>query len=215
MREKVLGKLVDSELSTCFLSIWYNTLTKAEKEDLMDSMIVVMCAACGFAALLAIQAVNMRKRRQSEERVMKGYFLLGLSGLMAKIAQADGQVTEDEVALAEGFFRKMALTDAERAMVVGNFVTARRDGLNARDHARRFIAYANPTACEFLYDLLWRISRADGVVAEAEMGLLKEIALYLGLGEPTFDRFKAGGSTVYDRASLKACGVPESLLTLA
>ena len=181
----------------------------------MDGLMVVLMAACAFAALLAVQAVNMKCRRNSEEKVLKGYFLLGLSGLMAKLAMADGRVTGDEAELADTFFRKMEVTEAERALLLGNFITARRDGLEPRDHAKRFLAYANPTTSEFLYDLLWRISRADGTVDPAEDKLLHEIALYLGLDEPAYEFFRAGKSRKYDRAALKACGVPDSLLALA
>jgi len=181
----------------------------------MNGLTVVLMAACAFAALLAVQAVNMKRRRNSEEKVLRGYFLLGLSGLMAKLAMADGRVTGDEAELASKFFSKMDLTEAEHALLLGNFITARRDGLEPRDHAKRFLAYANPVACEFLYDLLWRLSRADGVVDPAEDKLLKEIALYLGLGDPTYVFFHDGKSRTYDRETLKACGVPDSLLTLA
>ena len=175
---------------------------------------VVLLTACVLAALLAMQAVSMKHRRDSEEKVLKGYFLLGLSGLMAKLAMADGRVTGDEAELADTFFRKMAVTEAERALLLGNFITARRDGLELHDHVKRFLAFANPVTSEFLYDLLWRISRADGVVDPAEDKLLKEIALYLGLGESAYEFFRDGKSRKYERAALKACGVPDSLLSL-
>ena len=151
----------------------------------------------------------------SEDKVLKGYFLLGLSGLMAKIAMADGQVTGGEAEMADRFFNRMDLSDAEKAICIGNFVTARRDGLEARDHAKRFMAYANAAACEFLYDMLWRISRVDGAVDPAEDKLLSDIALYLGLGKEVYESFKAGKKPVHDRSALRAAGVPPSLLSLA
>ena len=146
---------------------------------------------------------------------MKGYFLLGLSGLMAKIAMADGRVTGNEAEMAQRFFNRMDLSNAEKALCIGNFVSAQRDGLESRDHARRFMAYANPAACEFLYDMLWRISRIDGTITPAEDGLLANIARYLGLSEAVYTNFKAGKKSVHDRSALKAAGVPPSLLALA
>lgn len=181
----------------------------------MDPMMIITLLAIGLAVFFALQYFASRKGETSEEKVMKGYFLLGLSGLMAKIAMADGRVTPDEADLAHRFFNGMALTDAEKALCIGNFVTARRDGLETRDHAKRFMAYANRTACEFLYDLLWRISRADGTVAETEDKLLFEIARYLGLDEAAYNRFKAGEKSAYDEAALRAAGVPASLVALA
>ena len=182
----------------------------------MSPLALVALLAIGFALFFFVfQNLGEKKRAASEDKVMKGYFLLGLSGLMAKIAAADGVVTSDEMEMATRFFSRMDLTDAERAMCVGNFVTARRDGLTARDHAKRFMAYANLAASEFLYDMLWRISRVDGSVAPAEDALLAEIARDLGLNEAVYENFKSGKKTRHDKAVLMAAGVPPSLVALA
>ena len=181
----------------------------------MEPLMLITLLAIGIAIFFAVQAVGAKRRAMSEDRVMKGYFLLGLSGLMAKIAMADGQVTGDEAEMADRFFNRMDLSDAEKAICIGNFVTARRDGLEARDHAKRFMAYANAAACEFLYDMLWRISRVDGTVDPAEDKLLSDIALYLGLSKTVYENFKAGKKPAHDKRALKAAGVPPSLLSLA
>ena len=181
----------------------------------MEPLMLITLLAIGLAIFFAVQAIGAKRRAMSEDRVMKGYFLLGLSGLMAKIAMADGQVTGDEAEMADRFFNRMDLTDAEKAICIGNFVTARRDGLEARDHAKRFMAYANAAACEFLYDMLWRISRVDGTVDPAEDKLLADIALYLGLSKTVYENFKAGKKPAHDKRALKAAGVPPSLLSLA
>jgi len=169
----------------------------------------------GIAILFALFSLGAWRQRRAEDKVMRGYFLLGLSGLMAKIAMADGKVTDDEASMAIRFFKRMDMTDAERAMCVGNFVTARHDDLTPRDHAKRFIAYGNSAACEFLYDLLWRISRADGTVDPEEDALLKEIAAFLGLGTAMYENLKSGKKPRHSKAMLKAAGVPPSLLALA
>ena len=124
-------------------------------------------------------------------------------------------MTEVEAELAKRFFKRMDITDAERALCIGNFVASRRDGLEARDHAKRFMAYANTAASEFLYDMLWRISRVDGTVDPAEDKLLSDIALYLGLSKTVYENFKAGKKPSHDRGALRAAGVPASLVVLA
>ena len=181
----------------------------------MEPLMLVTLLAIGMALFIALQVVATRKRIGAEDKVMKGYFLLGLSGLMAKIAMADGRVTGDETELANRFFNNMALADAEKAICIGNFVTARREGLEARDHAKRFMAYANETASLFLYDLLWRISLADGVLHPGEDKLLAEIARYLGLDDSTYANFKAGKRPQYDKKTLRLAGIPPSLVALA
>ena len=180
----------------------------------MEPITVVMLLAVGLAVLCVVQFVKNSQRAKAEDKVLKGYFLLGLSGIMAKIALADGRVTDDETELAKRFFDRMNLTEAERATCVGNFVIARRDGLTARDHANRFLAYADPDASQFLYGTLWRIARADGVLDPAEDKLLHEVALYLGLTETAYERFKKGDEPHYDKAQLRKAGVPQTVLGL-
>lgn len=181
----------------------------------MDPMMILTCLAVGIAAIFALTAIRNGRRLSAEEKVMKGYFLLGLSGIMAKIANADGRVTKDEAEMAQRFFNRMDLTDAEKATCIGNFVIARRDGLEVRDHAKRFMAYANKTTSLFLYDMLWRIARADGNLDPAEDRMLQDIVRYLGLEATEYDRFRAGEKPHYDQAALRNAGVPATFLSLA
>ena len=178
----------------------------------MEPITVVMLLAVGLAVLCVVQFVKNSQRAKAEDKVLKGFFLLGLSGIMAKIAMADGTVTSDETEMAQRFFKRMDLTDAERSICIGNFVVARRDGLTARDHANRFLAYANRPACVFLYDMLWRIAMADGTLDPKEDKLLADVALYLGLEKSDYEGFKRGERPRHDAAELRAAGVPPSLV---
>ena len=181
----------------------------------MNVVYLVFLLLLGLTAFFAVQYFNVRTQRSREDKVLKGYFLLGLSGLLAKVAVADGRVTGDEAALADGFFASMGLTDAERALCIGNFVTARRDGLDVSDHAQRFMSYANTPAAFFLYTLLWRMSRADGNVDPAEDAILKRIATCLGLTDACYEDAKAGALPRVDVNELAAAGVPPSLQKVA
>lgn len=181
----------------------------------MNTLALIAMLSAGIAIFFAIQSKTSARRSGSEEKVMKGYFLLGLSGLMAKIAIADGRVSDDEAELAYRFFHEMTLSDTERAICIGNFVTARRDGLDARDHSKRFIAYANGAACRFLYILLWKIAMADGILDPKEDSLMQDVAKFLGLDGSIFEDLKAGKTLTCDKEQLRAAGVPESLVAVA
>lgn len=181
----------------------------------MDPMIVIASLAVVFAVIFAVLMVRNGRLAAAEEKVMKGYFLLGLSGIMAKVANADGRVTCDEAEMAQRFFARMDLSDAERATCIGNFVIARRDGLEARDHVKRFLPYANRDACVFLYDMLWRIALVDDTLDPAEDRLLKDVARYLGLDESDYERFKRGEKPHYDKRSLREAGVPRTFIGMA
>lgn len=180
----------------------------------MWAIVVLVLVVLGCAVGLGLM-IRSRRGATAEEKVMKGYFLRGFAGMLAKLAGADGTVSEDETELAMGFFSRMRITDAERKLCVESFVNACTDGLGARDHAQRFMAFANPVACEFLYGLLWQLSAADGRLDSCEEKLLADMALFLGLGSSVYERFKKGDRPKFDRETLKACAVPESLLDLA
>lgn len=181
----------------------------------MEPIQMVFILAIAFVALLVTTIVRDSRQSTADDKVLKGYFLLGLSGLMAKIVMADGKVTNEELDLANDIFEHMDLTDGERAMCIGNFVTARRREITPRDLANRFLAYGNRASCAFLYDLLWRLSMADGKLDESEDSLLKDIASYLGLDNADYEACKRGEKLVHDRRTLANAGVPASLLSLA
>lgn len=181
----------------------------------MNMMITLQCLVVVMGATLGLLFWKTRERTQADEKRLKGHFLLGLSGLMSEISHADGKLTEDETKLANHIFSEMDLSDSERALCVGHFSLAKDEKKGARFHARRFLASGNPSACAFLYELLWMISRADGVVDPREDELLKDIAGYLNLDASAYETCKAQGHLKYSRGALIAAGVPYSLLMLA
>lgn len=194
------------------LIIWYNFSNGRNRTEMM---ITLHCLIIMMGATIGLLFWKMRERTQADEKRIKGNFLLGLSGLMSEISLADGKLTDDETKLANHIFAEMDLSDSERALCVGHFSLAKGEKKGAGFHARRFLASSNPSACAFLYELLWMMSRADGVVDQREDDLLKEIANYLQLDASAYDTCKAQGHLKYSRGALIAAGVPYSLLMLA
>ena len=141
-------------------------------------------------------------------------FLLTLSGLLAKVAMADGDVTSDEVATAERMFADMNLTQAENALCVGNFMMTQRKEASVESLARDFAAASNHVTCRFLYRLLLRIAFADWRVSEGEERVLGEIGVALGLSEEERDQLRRGADEAFDSCELEACGVPSSLMNV-
>jgi len=178
-------------------------------------ILLALALLAGFALSFGLLVMHTRHQANVQQKVLKGYFLLGLSGLMAKIAQADGSVSVDESDMAIRFFNGMELTQAERAACIGNFISVSRGGESVRDLAKRFLVLATPAASEFLFYLLWKISAVDKVLDPAEDRLLVEIAGYLGVPAVTYERLKAGAVPAFSAATLRASGVPPSLFALA
>jgi len=163
----------------------------------------------------ATRSVYLQRKLRRTEKIADGGFLLAFSGLLAKVAMADGAVTADEVEIVEGFFSKMGLSRAERAMCIGNFLLAQREKDGASEDADALAKTLNHIACQFLYGLLWRVANADRRISESEERLLKEAGEALGLNGEERACFHAGGIPTLDRQALEAAGVPPALVCLS
>lgn len=120
-------------------------------------MPVVLLLVLAVAAASATIAHRAAERARRSVRMADGRFLLALSGLLAKMAMADGTVSADEIETVEKTFSDMGLSRAERALCVGNFVIVQREGGDARALARELAG--SPPAKR----ALMQVGRARGV----------------------------------------------------
>jgi len=178
-------------------------------------MICALIAAIAALFVQATQSSRLRRRVRRMEKVADGGFLLALSGLLAKVAMADGEVTADEAETVEGFFSKMGLSRAERAMCVGNFLRAQREPQSAREDAEALAATLNHVACQLLFGLVWRVANADRRISEGEERLLREVGRALGLNDEEQRRFRTGDIPALDPTALEDSGVPAALVRLS
>jgi DnaJ like chaperone protein len=117
-------------------------------------------------------------------------FSAALIALSAKMAKADGVVTQSEVAAFRRIFR-MPVT--EQARVAGLFDLARRDVAGYDAYAARVARlYAGqPQVLEDVLDGLFVIAAADGAVHEAEFAFLEDVAAIFGFSGEAFARIAA------------------------
>lgn len=117
-------------------------------------------------------------------------FTIAVVALGAKLAKADGLVTEDELEVLHRVFQ--VPPDQERNLA--RFLNI------ARRHAGGFEPYAqqvagmfrdNPVVLEELLHCLFYIAKADGVVADAELTYLREVARLFGLSACAWDAIRA------------------------
>ena len=166
------------------------------------------------AAVFATRAHRAAERAKGSVRVAEGRFLLAFSGLLAKMAMADGTVSADEVETVEKMFADMGLSRAEYAMCVGNFMLVQREGGDAKALARELASKFNHVACLFLYGLILRVAQADQRITDEEEALLKDIGGELGLDEGERAEFRDGKAPVCDKKALEAAGVPTTVMRL-
>ena len=116
--------------------------------------------------------------RTSLEREL--VFLSAVGAMLAKLSKADGHVDETEIAAGEDAFVRLGLTPEKREICIKAFRAAKSDSHSIFDYASSF-ADVTPalTMRELLYDILWDVACADGVLAPEERRILETIVTYL------------------------------------
>jgi DnaJ like chaperone protein len=117
-------------------------------------------------------------------------FTIAVIALSAKMAKADGIVTEDEVRAFERLFR---VAPEETANVRRVFDLARRDTAGFEVYAAQIarLFADNPALLEDILDGLFEIAKADGVLHPGEAAFLERVAEIFGFAPNEFRRIRA------------------------
>ncbi|MGD9881290.1 MAG: TerB family tellurite resistance protein [Reyranella sp.] len=124
-------------------------------------------------------------------------FTIGVIALGAKMARADGPVSEIEMEAFREFFHVPA---GEEKNVERFFNLAKRDVAGFETYARQ-VAELFPDAPEILENVLeglFAIAKADGPVDAAEADYLAKVARLFGLDSNRFERAKAAALGVIE-----------------
>jgi DnaJ like chaperone protein len=121
-------------------------------------------------------------------------FFVAAFSMLAKIAKADGMVSEKEIASIEDFMgQDLNLNPESRNSAINIF----RQALNSNEHfeafARQFHgAFRNqPRIIELMMDVLLRVSAADGAISDQEEYLLLSAARTFNLSDTDYARLKS------------------------
>jgi DnaJ like chaperone protein len=124
-------------------------------------------------------------------------FTIGVIALGAKMAGADGEVSEIEVEAFRDFFQ---VPPGEERNVERFFNLAKRDVAGFETYAQQ-LASLFPDAPEILENLLeglFDIAKADGPIDAAEADYLAKVARIFGLSSARFERAKAAALGVIE-----------------
>lgn len=132
-----------------------------------------------------LKTLETRRRRRDE-----AVFSIALIGLSAKMAKADGVVTDDEIAVFRRFFSYPPEEEPKVRMV---FRLAQRDTAGFETYARQVgrLFADELTVLEDVLDCLFFIALADGVAHPEELRLLRVAADAFGLEDACWRRVKA------------------------
>ena len=121
-------------------------------------------------------------------------FFVSAFSMLAKLAQADGQVRNEEIDTIEAFaVRDLNLRPAEREVALNIFRAALASPARFEDFAIQFHQrfQNNYQMIEMMVDILLRVSVADGVLNRTEEALLLNAVRIFEMGEQRYGQLKA------------------------
>ncbi len=128
-------------------------------------------------------------------------FSVAIIALSAKMAKADGVVTDEEVSAFQEIFH---VPPEEMQNVARLYNLAKQDVAGYDAYAaqvKSFFPGDDPADNDILHDVidaLFHIAKADGAIHENELLFIEDISVLFGFSEPVFERIKlrhAGGGS--------------------
>ena len=132
---------------------------------------------------------NMPDEHGQPGRMDQAGIVAALVALGAKMAKADGQVRNAEVAA----FKRVFQASPDNEDTIGRFFDLARQTTLGYQRYARIIAKrfrAQPAALEDVMDGLFHIALADGIVTDEEMAFLERVGDIFGFSEREFRRIK-------------------------
>lgn len=129
---------------------------------------------------LYLERLAVKHKAQADS--IRALFLLCVMSSFAKIAKADGRISESEIDVVEGMLNEWGLNDEERSLAKDVFRRAKDDDMPFAAHVAKFAAECPDYGLKSVFLLcLVRLACAEGPVSHAKMGLLLQAESLLRL----------------------------------
>ena len=129
------------------------------------------------------------KRRQTpkDEAAREMLFLGAAAAMLAKLAKADGHISQEEIASAEQAFARLGISGEKRDFCVGVFRAAKDDEHSIYEYADAFAdSQPDEEIRVVFYDLLWDLAAADGRLDREEKTMLRFLPRHLRISSALF-----------------------------
>ena len=153
-------------------------------------------ALLGGVAGHALDKIKTKRKLPEETALKQIGFTIGVIVLSAKMAKADGKVTEDEI---KAFKEKINVPDNEIKNVAKLWDQAKKttDGFEVYAKQISDLLGRNSSVLEELLNLLITIAQADGKITIPEIKYLKKVGDIFGFSNADFERIYSSKSGVY------------------
>jgi len=121
-------------------------------------------------------------------------FFVSAFSMLAKLTQADGRVSHEEMDTIEGFaVRDLRLSPQDKQVALNIFRTALESPASFDDFAIQFYQHfqSQPQLIEMMIDILLRVSVADGELNSSEEALIRSAVRIFGLSEQRYGQLRA------------------------
>ena len=152
-------------------------------------------ALLGGVAGHALDKIKTKRKLPEETALKQIGFTIGVIVLSAKMAKADGKVTEEEI---KAFKEKINVPDNEIKNVAKLWDQAKKttDGFEVYAKQISDLLGRNSSVLEELLNLLITIAQADGKITIPEIKYLKKVGDIFGFSNADFERIYSSKSGV-------------------
>ena len=149
-----------------------------------------------------LESTGRHPRLSSVEQHQLTFFVAAFS-MLAKLAQADGRVTQEELESIEGFMEKdLRLNGESRNAAVNIFRTALNAPGTFDDFARQFYGqfYHQPQMLELMIEVMLRVAVSDGRLTRGEEALIHSAVNTFNFSDLRYEQLKSQVVQTADKA---------------
>ncbi|MCB9481823.1 MAG: co-chaperone DjlA [Desulfobacteraceae bacterium] len=148
----------------------------------------------GFGGKKSSDFYNTEATQQKEM-----IFFVAAFSMLAKIAKADGQITDSEIKAVEDFMdNDLKLDSSSKNAAINIFRAARHSSESFESFSRQFYdAFKDQEQIlELMIDVLFRVASSDGSIILDEEILIKNTSLLFGFSDAKFNSIKSKYSKI-------------------
>jgi len=175
-----------------------------------DSGIDVVCPHCNKDVKIKSEGewicphCNNSFTYQSNEKENEVIFITAFMSMLAKMAKADGVVTKEESKVIKEILDSLELDTQDRKIAIHIFNNAKDNDTPIYEYAKQYATIADEDMRVMIYEILWDIARADGVVDANEDNILRSLPQYLKINKDYYNQNDSNSSN-NDELSLQEC----------
>ncbi len=178
----IIGNAIGGPLGGIIGAVVANYLTKDERGDDNSN------ARPGNGKRKVPPQGNRRRQQAATDEAAREMLFLGAAAAMlAKLAKADGHISQEEIASAEAAFTCLGLNAEKRDFCIRVFRQAKDDGHTIYEYADSFAdAQPDEEIRVVFYDILWDLAAADGSLDREEKNMLRFLPRHLRISQALF-----------------------------